>query len=243
MKNENSPKQSPQLIRVRERNTAADADILRSVLLEQISEHPDEATEHEPKENGTGTHKFSIHSTTTMKADGKYCHGHEFADREERNERQRIHPREIRFAVGNIHRSPERAGAEGGKNSCKSLMRSGLVRGRNRQQGGSAKHRNCASNHAKPALPSGVVQFVEEHESPEDPQQAVGIPQRKGNAESDVADGINRQGIGHRPHASGEHSPDDEVRSLANISPQVPCPANEGGNTPAGEENAKHHHE
>src|SRR5713101_1923186 len=50
-KNENSPKQSPELVGIRKRDAAADADILRGVLLKQVSDNPDEASEHQPEKH------------------------------------------------------------------------------------------------------------------------------------------------------------------------------------------------
>ena len=54
VEDENAPQQSPELIGVGERNAAADANILSGVLLEEISEDPNEAAEHEPEENCDG---------------------------------------------------------------------------------------------------------------------------------------------------------------------------------------------
>src|SRR2546427_245983 len=42
-KHQRSPREAPELIRIRERNTAADPEILRRVLLEQVSQNPAEA--------------------------------------------------------------------------------------------------------------------------------------------------------------------------------------------------------
>ncbi len=53
MKDEDAPQQSPELVGVRERNASADADIFCGVLLEQISEDPDEAAQHQPEQNGS----------------------------------------------------------------------------------------------------------------------------------------------------------------------------------------------
>jgi hypothetical protein len=49
-----------------------------------------------------------------------------------------------------------------------------------------------------------LTKFVEEKKSPENSQQAIGIPERKGDAESDFANGENGEGVGGGPHASGE---------------------------------------
>jgi len=48
-KNKNSPEQTPELVGIRKRDTTANADILRGVLLKQVSDNPDEASEHQAR--------------------------------------------------------------------------------------------------------------------------------------------------------------------------------------------------
>src|ERR1022692_444283 len=67
---------------------------------------------------------------------------------------------------------------------------------------------------APPNTPSqrfhpGIMQLVEQQETPEDPKQAVRIPQRKGDTQAYISDGIDGQGVGDRPHASRQHRPND----------------------------------
>src|SRR5258705_13503784 len=45
------PQQAPQLVRVGERDAAADADVLRRVLLKQITHHPYEAGDEQPEQD------------------------------------------------------------------------------------------------------------------------------------------------------------------------------------------------
>src|SRR5207245_5265399 len=49
---EDSPEQSPELVRVRKGDPAADADVFRRVLLEQVSHDPEEPADQEPEEHG-----------------------------------------------------------------------------------------------------------------------------------------------------------------------------------------------
>ena len=119
----------------------------------------------------------------------------------------------------------------------------GLMRGRDGEQRRARKHAERAADDAEPALPSGVVQLVEEKISPENSEQAVGVPQGKCNAEADVADGVNGERVGDSPHASGEDGPDDEVRRLTNVGVEMRGAANERGHTPAGEENSANHNQ
>ena len=117
------------------------------------------------------------------------------------------------------------------------------MRRRNGEQRGAAEHTDCSAENAEPAFPSCVVQLVEEQESPEDAEEAIRVPKRKGDAEADVADGVNGERVGDSPHASGEDGPDDEVRRLADVVAEVRSPADEGRNAPAREEDSEHHDE
>src|SRR4029077_10644956 len=56
--NKNSPKQAPELIRIGKRNAAADADIFCGVLLEDIADDPNEAAEHQPKNDSARAEQF-----------------------------------------------------------------------------------------------------------------------------------------------------------------------------------------
>jgi hypothetical protein len=112
-----------------------------------------------------------------------------------------------------------------------------------RQQRGADEHGRRAAEHAQPALPSRVVQFFEEQASPKNAEQTVGIPQREGNAEADVADGVNGKRVGDRPHASGEDGPYDQMRCLADVGANVRGAANKCRHAPAREKNSHHHDE
>ena len=91
---------------------------------------------------------------------------------------------------------------------------SGLLRSGIGQQAGSAHNGHRAAHHPPPA---GSAQLVEQQPAPEQAHQAVDVPQREGDREPHIADGEDRQGIGHRPQHSREHRPDDEVRLLAQV--------------------------
>jgi septal ring factor EnvC (AmiA/AmiB activator) len=87
------------------------------------------------------------------------------------------------------------------------------------------------------------MQFLEKQKSPEDAEQAVGVPKRKGDAEADIANGINRQRVGNRPHASSEYRPHNQVRSLANVMAHVRRAADKRRYAPARQKNSEHHDE
>ena len=50
-------------------------------------------------------------------------HRAQFADGENGNERERIHAADISLAIGDVHRSPQQAGADGGENSADRAVR------------------------------------------------------------------------------------------------------------------------
>src|SRR5579871_3048976 len=58
VKDKQSPDESPELVGVGEGNAAADPDVLRGVLLEEVSNDPDEPAEHEPKQNVASASEF-----------------------------------------------------------------------------------------------------------------------------------------------------------------------------------------
>jgi len=78
----------------------------------------------------------------TFVADGEERHGDEFADREEGDERERIHSGEVRLAIRDVHRSPENSRTQSGENAERRSARSGLMRRCDGQQG-------CAAEHAR----------------------------------------------------------------------------------------------
>src|SRR5882672_12627916 len=99
-KDENSPEQSP------ERVAAADAHILRGVLLKEISDDPDEATEHQPEKNVSCTRQLAPQRSNPEITDRERRHHSQFAEGEKRDERKRVHSRQVGLAVRNIHRAP-----------------------------------------------------------------------------------------------------------------------------------------
>jgi hypothetical protein len=86
-----------------------------------------------------------------------------------------------------------------------------------------------------------LTQLIEEKKTPENAEKAVGIPQRKGDAQADIADGVNRERVGDGPEASGEKRPNDEVRGAANIGADRRGAEDEGRQALASEKNTNDH--
>src|SRR6266851_6168464 len=105
--NQHAPEKPPELIGVGERDAAADANIFRGVLLEEITNDPNEAAKHEPEEHVARALQFAQERRHSEIAAGERRHHAEFAEREKRDEGKRIHAGEIGFAVGDVHRAPE----------------------------------------------------------------------------------------------------------------------------------------
>ena len=239
---ENAPEQSPQLIGVGEGNAAADADVFCCVLLEEIADDPDEAAEHEPEEDRLGEGEFLRESGgAATVGDGESEHHTEFADGEESDEGERVHSGEIGFAIGDVHGAPENASGESGEDSAHGMFGRALRGGGDGEESRAGEHEERAAEDGEPAKFAGIAEFVEEKPAPEDAEEAVDVPEREGDAEADVADGEDGERVGDGPEAACEDAPDDEVRSLADVDADLGGAADEGGETPAREENADNH--
>ena len=64
-----------------------------------------------------------------------------------------------------------------------------------------------AAEHLGPVLEPRAAQLLEEQPAPEQPDQAVGVPQRKGDGQAHVAHGEDGERVGHRPQHSGQQRP------------------------------------
>jgi len=118
-----------------------------------------------------------------------------------------------------------------------------LRRRRDREQGGAGTHHRRAAQHGHHAGPARFPQLVEEHGAPEDAEQAVGVPQRKRDAQADVLDRVNGERVGDGPQAAGEHGPDHEMRRLPHIGPDRGRAPQQRRETPARQEHAHYHRE
>src|SRR5260370_31344687 len=88
-----------------------------------------------------------------------------------------------------------------------------------------------------------LTEFVEEDEPPKDAKKAVYVPERKGDAQANIADSENGESVGHRPQAAGEDGPRDEVGGLSRVGVDLGRAAHQRGNAPACEEYAYDHQE
>src|SRR5262249_8421788 len=150
--------QSPKLVRVGKWNTSADADIFRRVLLKQISDDPHKAAKHQPEQSCPHAHEFMPKWRRAFVCDSERRHRGKLSNGKKSNERKRIHPRQIRFAVGNVHCSPKNPRAERGKNSQRRSASDRLMRRRNGKQSRARKHDNRSAENSEPALPSGIAE-------------------------------------------------------------------------------------
>src|SRR5439155_4081910 len=96
---------------------------------------------------------------------------------------------QIGLAIRNVHRSPEEAGAERGPNASQRMSCRALCGRSDGEKRGARAHHERAAEHAGPAAPAGLAKFVEEKKTPENAKQAVGIPEREGDAKADIANG------------------------------------------------------
>jgi hypothetical protein len=79
---EDAPHQAPELIGIGERNSAADADVLGRVLLEQVANHPNESAQHKPEERGARSREVMPQSCRSAVTQRERKHRDQFTDRE-----------------------------------------------------------------------------------------------------------------------------------------------------------------
>ncbi len=240
---ERAPEEPPELVGVGEGNAAADADVLGGVLLEEVADDPDEPAEHEPEEHAAGGGELVGGGGCTVDGERDDAHAGELTHGEEGDEGERRHAGEVRLAIGDVHRAPERAGTQCRDDAARRRAVRGLVGGGECQERGADTHGHGAAEHAGPLAAGGAAQLAEEEGAPEDAEEAVRIPEREGDAQADIADGVDGERIGDGPEAAGEDGPDDEVRGLAYVGAHGGGPLQQGGEAPAGEEDAAHHDE
>src|SRR6266568_5091857 len=85
------------------------------------------------------------------------------------------------------------------------------------QQGRAHAHNQSPAQDTGETAPAGLAQLIEKKKSPKNAEKAIGIPQRKGDAQANVTNGENSQRVGHGPEASGKKRPYDQVRRPATI--------------------------
>src|SRR5580704_448643 len=217
--NQNAPKQSPNLIRIRQRNPAANPHILRRILLKQIPNHPNKSPQHQPKQNLPRTHKLTPQPRGPGKADRQSPHHPHFSKRKKCHKRQRIHPRQISLPIRDIHRPPQNPRPQSRSHAARS-MRSRTRRSRrrsHRQHPSPKTHHQNSTQHASPSPPARPSQLIEKNKSPQNAQQAIRIPQRKRNTQPHIPNRKNRQSVRHRPNAPRQNCPDNQMRRPPNI--------------------------
>ena len=155
--------------------------------------------------------------------------------------RQRIHSGEISLAVRNIHGSPQNSCGQSRHDATHRVFGGGLSGRCVSQKTGAKKHQHGSAEYAEPTTHACVPQFVEQSDSPQDADQAIHVPQGKRNAQADIADGKDSQRIGDRPEATGEHSPNHQVRRLPQVPADLAGAANQRRHAPAGKKDSRDH--
>jgi hypothetical protein len=109
------------------------------------------------------------------------------------------------------------------------------------QQSGADAHQQGAAQNAQPSPPACLSKLIEKEKAPQDAEQAVRIPQRKRDAESNIADRENGHRVGHGPEAAGEDGPENQMWRAANVHADGRRAEEECGQAPAREKHANHH--
>ncbi len=118
--NKDAPEQPPKLVGVGERYATSDADVLGGVLLKKVANHPDEATGSEPEQYGSCFYEFAPkREGATGRTNGKCDHHAKFADGEESEESEWVHPSEVSLAIRDVHGAPKDPSRQSGDHPVK----------------------------------------------------------------------------------------------------------------------------
>jgi len=98
-------------------------------------------------------------------------HHHDLAHREKRDEGQRVHAGEVGFAIGDVHRAPQRTGRERCGDTPRCMSRG--CPGADATASSVAPANISAAPPRTPRRrpPAGAVELVEEHRTPQDPSR------------------------------------------------------------------------
>ena len=102
---------------------------------------------------------------------------------------------------------------------------------------------DTAAHHLGDVLRLRALQFAEQQPAPQQPDQRVGVPQRKGRGQADVANGEDGQRVGDCPQRAGEDRPDDQVLSCKQIGEDIAGSLEQRRERPARGEHAGDHAE
>ncbi len=86
-------------------------------------------------------------------------------------------------------------------------------------------------------------EFAEEQPAPEDADEGVGVPEREGDGEANVANGEDGERVGDGPEHPREHGDGDEMRLRARSAERLARAFEERGERPARGEDAGDHEE
>src|SRR5712691_1451082 len=172
--------------------------------MEEVANNPDETAEHQPENDAAGDLQFLPQRSDSQRADGEDGHHAQFAERKESYKRKWIHPGQVGLAVGDVHGAPKDSGTKCGPDAMQGMRRGAASRRCDSEQRRTGAHDERAAQNAGELPPTGLTQLIEEKEAPKNAEQAVRVPERKGNAQTDVANRIDRQRVRHGPEASGK---------------------------------------
>ena len=243
---ERAPGESPELVGVGERDAAADADVLGGVLLEDVSDDPDEAAEEEPEDYSSRfgrvceyVHRGGIERECEDEDGG------EFADGEDGDEGERAHAADVGLAVGDVHGSPDKACSGCGEDAADSAVgvRACAVDGAEAEQDGGGNNGQRTEDDFGGVFAACAFELAEEQAAPEDADEGVGVPEGKGDGEADVSNGEDGEGVGDGPEHAGEDGGGNEVRVLGEVGEDLARAFEERGDGPAGSEDSGDHAE
>ena len=172
---------------------------------------------------------------SSVESKHKREHGAEFADGKCGHERKWIHAADVCLAVGDIHGSPKQACTDGGEDAASGAagVCTLTVNGAETEHDGGGDDGKRAENDFGDILAAGAFQFAEEEAAPENSDERVGVPQRKSDGETNVANGEDSERVGNGPEHSGEDGDGDQVPVFGEIGEDLARTFEQRGKRPA----------
>src|SRR5579875_574990 len=117
------------------------------------------------------------------------------------------------------------------------------MHGGRREHDGADDNGDGSAEDLGPAFGACAFQLMEEEPAPEQADEGVGVPERKGDGKADVANGEDSQRVGDSPEGPGKDGPDDEVGTAAEVAEDVVGSFKGDGERPACDKDAEYHAE
>ena len=111
------------------------------------------------------------------------------------------------------------------------------------EQDGGDDDGHSAQHNLGDGAAAGAFKLAEKNAAPQQADQRVGVPEREGDGQADVANGEDSERVGDGPQHSGEDGVENQMAVDGQIGEDVAGAFEQGGQRPAGGEDAGDHAE